>query len=539
MAVVTPEIFKLWPEEDQDALIGTIQDSVDELVAEQSNHQIAIQQLDADITRYSNSLSGDPNASVAQQINSNHAGQYGGDLKDLIQAAQGTAQLTAAESEKAKHEERLANINTQLEPQQAQLALLNKRNEDLDNESLKTELSDLYKAQQKNYEAYLENEAVVERRQNTVNSMNRILFANHSKFENELKEAQQRSALIAVEFASNMEMLGKAAEFLTDEELKPFMELANKMAAAVNKGEEEQPPESPEMLTNKPIETYFITTSEKMTCPFASGGQAVFVANLSRKAIVTNNQMGNIMDFQPMVNILSFGLCSSMLNPQVAAATSAAMGALTPQPCVPNVVTPWTPGKVDLLVENAPALLNTDTCQCMWGGTISFVPKPPEPPASSEMVADGDDMSDAITTIENLLTENGVKLGGLAKGLKVAGSVLTAGIIAYDFFSADKSGYAQSLADAQKKHSGKIDSIDELGARGGDYLGGALKEIGLPDGFADTVNFAVRESIQTISAPGELTYELGKAIGLDSVGESIGSWLAEKVPPPEWLLDIF
>lgn len=73
-----------------------------------------------------------------------------------------------------------------------------------------------------------------------------------------------------------------------------------------------------------------------------------------------------------MVNIASFGMCQSPSNPQVAAATSAALGVLTPQPCIPMTAAPWTPGSTTVLIANQPALDNPSTCVCLWGGTITI-----------------------------------------------------------------------------------------------------------------------------------------------------------------------
>ena len=79
----------------------------------------------------------------------------------------------------------------------------------------------------------------------------------------------------------------------------------------------------------------------------------------------------NIMDHNPMVNIMPFGMCSSMANPTVASATSAAMGALTPMPCVPNTPAPWTPGAPTVLLANFPALDDPSVWMCVWGGVIT------------------------------------------------------------------------------------------------------------------------------------------------------------------------
>jgi len=80
----------------------------------------------------------------------------------------------------------------------------------------------------------------------------------------------------------------------------------------------------------------------------------------------------NIMDFIPMVNIMPFGMCISLANPAVAAATAAALGVLTPMPCIPVTTAPWTPGSPTVLLGNFPALNNTSICMCAWAGVISI-----------------------------------------------------------------------------------------------------------------------------------------------------------------------
>ena len=78
----------------------------------------------------------------------------------------------------------------------------------------------------------------------------------------------------------------------------------------------------------------------------------------------------NIMDYAPLVNIMPFGMCSSLANPTVAAATAAAMGALTPMPCLPATAAPWVVGSPTFLIGNMPALNDTSSLMCTWGGVI-------------------------------------------------------------------------------------------------------------------------------------------------------------------------
>lgn len=79
----------------------------------------------------------------------------------------------------------------------------------------------------------------------------------------------------------------------------------------------------------------------------------------------------NILDSKPMVNIPSFGMCTLPQNPAVAAATAAALGVLTPAPCVPVTGTPWVPGNPKVLNDNFPTLTTDSTCLCAYGGSIT------------------------------------------------------------------------------------------------------------------------------------------------------------------------
>jgi len=79
-----------------------------------------------------------------------------------------------------------------------------------------------------------------------------------------------------------------------------------------------------------------------------------------------------IADMVPMVNIPPFGMCSSIANPTVAAATAAALGVLTPMPCVPAIAGTWIPAAPRTTVGGKPALVSGSTCVCSFGGVITI-----------------------------------------------------------------------------------------------------------------------------------------------------------------------
>lgn len=102
-----------------------------------------------------------------------------------------------------------------------------------------------------------------------------------------------------------------------------------------------------------------------------SFGMAPSVLNVLPAArVMSGMALATIMDNVPLVNIMPFGMCSSMANPTVAAATAAALGALTPMPCIPVIPAPWAPGSPTVLIGGKPALNNSCTLTCAYGGVI-------------------------------------------------------------------------------------------------------------------------------------------------------------------------
>ncbi|HKG13620.1 MAG TPA: DUF4280 domain-containing protein [Pyrinomonadaceae bacterium] len=108
-----------------------------------------------------------------------------------------------------------------------------------------------------------------------------------------------------------------------------------------------------------------------LQCSFGVAPSSLVVLPANR--VLTVTPAATIMDNVPMVNILPFGMCSSPSNPTVAAATAAALGVLTPMPCVPVTPAPWIVGAPTVLIGNMPALNNNSKLMCAWGGVIQIV----------------------------------------------------------------------------------------------------------------------------------------------------------------------
>lgn len=108
-----------------------------------------------------------------------------------------------------------------------------------------------------------------------------------------------------------------------------------------------------------------------LKCPFGTMPSTLHPLPLSG-VMVEGHPAGVVTDLAPTVNIPPFGLCSSIQNPTVASATSAAMGTLTPMACIPVPTGSWQDPSSKVRIGGRAALTDGSTLMCAWGGKISI-----------------------------------------------------------------------------------------------------------------------------------------------------------------------
>lgn len=114
-----------------------------------------------------------------------------------------------------------------------------------------------------------------------------------------------------------------------------------------------------------------VCSGAQCQCSF---GAAPCVLNVlpTNRVLGCNMPMATIMD-KEIINLPTFGMCSAPSNPTVVSATAAAMGVLTPMPCIPFIAAPWVPGSPTVLVGSMPVLNDSSKAMCNWGGVVSIV----------------------------------------------------------------------------------------------------------------------------------------------------------------------
>jgi Domain of unknown function (DUF4280) len=113
-----------------------------------------------------------------------------------------------------------------------------------------------------------------------------------------------------------------------------------------------------------------VVSGAMIMCSFGLAPSTLSV--VAPRPVVEGRPVATIADIAPGANIAPFGMCQSLANPTVAAATAAALGVLTPMPCVPVVPAPWTPLAPQMTAGGIPVLVAGATCVCAFGGSISL-----------------------------------------------------------------------------------------------------------------------------------------------------------------------
>jgi hypothetical protein len=109
-----------------------------------------------------------------------------------------------------------------------------------------------------------------------------------------------------------------------------------------------------------------VSSGATVQCSFGTT-PATFAA--SGTQVTAIGGVGVVTDVGPDC-VPPFGMCMSLANPQVASATSAADGVLSPQPCQP-ALSPWSPGSARVTVGPVAALDDSSTCSCDWAGVVT------------------------------------------------------------------------------------------------------------------------------------------------------------------------
>lgn len=114
-----------------------------------------------------------------------------------------------------------------------------------------------------------------------------------------------------------------------------------------------------------------VVSGAMLTCTFGLAPSTLNVLPINR-TMCGGMPAANIMDNVAFLNIPPFGMCNSMANPMVIAATTAALGVLTPMPCMPMTPAPWIVGEPTVLMGPMLALTNSCKLMCIWAGVIAI-----------------------------------------------------------------------------------------------------------------------------------------------------------------------
>lgn len=113
-----------------------------------------------------------------------------------------------------------------------------------------------------------------------------------------------------------------------------------------------------------------VVTGGSCACSFGTAPGNINVT--SQMQVTADGKPVATIDDCSQANISPFGMCTTLTNPQVAAATAAALGVLTPQSCMRVPAGTWIQTNPVRTIGGKPVVTQECTCVCGYGGNISI-----------------------------------------------------------------------------------------------------------------------------------------------------------------------
>ncbi len=120
---------------------------------------------------------------------------------------------------------------------------------------------------------------------------------------------------------------------------------------------------------------FLTVTGANILCTFGTAPGTLNVTSQTT-CLADGKPVATIVDTVPNGNLSPMGMCTSIANPQVAAATAAALGVLTPQPCICMAAGTWIPVKPTVLIGGKPCLSNESKLICTNGMGVVTIQSP-------------------------------------------------------------------------------------------------------------------------------------------------------------------
>ena len=114
----------------------------------------------------------------------------------------------------------------------------------------------------------------------------------------------------------------------------------------------------------------YVCTGAVLKCTY--GTSTSKLSATYKSVTLCGEDQANIADHISLVNIKPFGRCKTVAYPATGAATAANHGKLTPMPCVPGTTTNWSAEDKNSVLCGQPALLDSASLKCIWGGKITI-----------------------------------------------------------------------------------------------------------------------------------------------------------------------